>query len=821
MRTDIYVVQKNEQEGKQLEEWCKEQGLPIEGLCLSFVEGNYNRQDDWICFYYNKNEQAFRKNEELKKCINLKQVTIEEFKRLQLESLGKTEIPLKIGDWVLIKPSEFSTLGEGTKFNDKKDVPLCIEEIDTNIVRKLSGINCALSFDRFEKCEKPVEEKFITGKWYKILDNWWAKFKTVHNSGNRWQFSEHIDKNGAYSNIIQSIDVISEIKLLTDLSEIQEYLPLNHSDLIVKNICPEYVEYIDTKYKGQIVRVTEWSSANYCKIHHPIDGILKPFKDLIKPSTQEAFNKQSDSNKGFIVGEWYKSNVASSKDYYIKVKNVRDENHIEGDCIRTLDTKPYQENSYWDVKESIQDALQRGPLTDLSEIQEYLPDGHIDRQIQTNDKWLIEQAKRLYPIGTKIYQLYAGGTLNKSHEISIQNHNFMIDSDGEVLYNAQYRLYTPINDTWATKVEEQPKYEVVHCKTQEEWDFVIKTEKITKLNSKTFKQNEKECIVLKALKYQSDIHTASSHKWLSENNAKIYTFEEWCNNNGYNFESIKKSVEGHFYIKLKNQKELNEIIKYFENKGYINSNQKTVFGDKYFIVYPEYRKFQLLALDCGYPEKQWVFESSNKLVPKIGEYYFKSDFIFIHVDPINYKCNNTALDIYNKLFHFKNAAMDIWNKNPERLATQEEKEWLNKCIKAGRFVEKDEKPINFGGLNLENWLRETKKLNLSLEELDKHISLSATCHFDNVYSWLNGIGSLEKAEILWNEWNNSPLKFTSDVILPEQDSIEYKHVIGIDLYKLPETQLLIKHKNSQINTEVKNESSVKTNLKQKSKKVLF
>ena len=115
---------------------------------------------------------------------------------------------------------------------------------------EIEWLNECIRQGKFVELSKP---EFITGKWYKILDNWWAKFKTVHNSGNRWQFSEHIDKNGAYSNIIQSIDVISEIKLLTDLSEIQEYLPLNHSDLIVKNICPEYVEYIDTKYKGQIV----------------------------------------------------------------------------------------------------------------------------------------------------------------------------------------------------------------------------------------------------------------------------------------------------------------------------------------------------------------------------------------------------------------------------------------------------------------------------------------------------------------------------------------------------------------------------------------
>jgi len=488
------------------------------------------------------------------------------------------------------------------------------------------------------------------------------------------------------------------------------------------------------------------------------------------------------SKPEFIIGKWYKSNVASSKDYYIKVKNVRDENHIEGDCIRTLDTKPYQENSYWDVKESIQDALQRGPLTDLSEIQEYLPDGHIDRQIQTNDKWLIEQAKRLYPIGTKIYQLYAGGTLNKSHEISIQNHNFMIDSDGEVLYNAQYRLYTPINDTWATKVEEQPKYEVVHCKTQEEWDFVCET-LCYKHANKHWKKSDYCCINL-----NEDLSsTLDSYQRL---NAKIYSFKEWCNNNGYSFEPVKKEDKGNFYIKLKNQKELNEIIKYFENVGYTNSNQKTVFGDKYFIVYPEYRKFQLLALDCGYPEKQWVFESSNKLVPKIGEYYFKSDFIFIHVDPINYKCNNTALDIYNKSFHFENAAMDIWNKNPERLATQEEKEWLNKCIKAGRFVEKHEKPINFGELNLEDWLRETKKLNLSKKELAKHLNSPKSCKCFEVYDKLKGGNEHEKAEILWNEWNG----ITGECTLTSQYTFNlteiYKRISELQCIK-PST---IKHK---------------------------
>ncbi len=115
-------------------------------------------------------------------------------------------------------------------------------------------------------------ETFIVGKWYKILDNWWAKFKAVHNSGQRWQFSEKIDKNGAYSNIIQSIDVISEIKLLTDLSEIQEYLPEGHIDKKSEDKIPEYVKLIngwsaDEEYMGEVFEMSTLDNLSKFKCH--------------------------------------------------------------------------------------------------------------------------------------------------------------------------------------------------------------------------------------------------------------------------------------------------------------------------------------------------------------------------------------------------------------------------------------------------------------------------------------------------------------------------------------------------------------------------
>lgn len=74
----------------------------------------------------------------------------------------------------------------------------------------------------------------------------------------------------------------------------------------------------------------------------------------------------------------------------------------------------------------------------------------------------------------------------------------------------------------------------------------------------------------------------------------------------------------------------------------------------------------------------------------IDEIYYKNNFIFKHVEIQPYKCNNTALDIKSKRLYKNNAAMDGYNKSPERLATDEEKAWLGHCIKEDKFVEYEE-----------------------------------------------------------------------------------------------------------------------------------
>jgi hypothetical protein len=60
-------------------------------------------------------------------------------------------------------------------------------------------------------------------------------------------------------------------------------------------VIPEYVEYIDTKYKGIIVKVEDWCCGSYCKVLF-YEGIREqPFKHLVKFSTKSAYDLQNNS----------------------------------------------------------------------------------------------------------------------------------------------------------------------------------------------------------------------------------------------------------------------------------------------------------------------------------------------------------------------------------------------------------------------------------------------------------------------------------------------------------------------------------------------
>ena len=87
----------------------------------------------------------------------------------------------------------------------------------------------------------------------------------------------------------------------------------------LEEVIPEYVEYIDTKYKGQIVKVEEWTNHNFCCIRFENGQREQPFKDLVKLSTKEAYEAQNKPKQltvsDLIEGEIYKTNYKEQGDY--------------------------------------------------------------------------------------------------------------------------------------------------------------------------------------------------------------------------------------------------------------------------------------------------------------------------------------------------------------------------------------------------------------------------------------------------------------------------------------------------------------------------
>lgn len=63
------------------------------------------------------------------------------------------------------------------------------------------------------------------------------------------------------------------------------------------------------------------------------------------------------------------------------------------------------------------------------------------------------------------------------------------------------------------------------------------------------------------------------------------------------------------------------------------------------------------------------------------------------------------------------------------------------------------KQINYSCLNLEEWLNEVKKLNLSEKKLAEYIGESRYCDYKSVYCKLEGSNSDSKAKILFEKWN--------------------------------------------------------------------
>jgi hypothetical protein len=74
---------------------------------------------------------------------------------------------------------------------------------------------------------------------------------------------------------------------------------------------------------------------------------------------------------------------------------------------------------------------------------------------------------------------------------------------------------------------------------------------------------------------------------------------------------------------------------------------------------------------------------------------------------------------------------------------------------------------------LKEWLEYTKSLNLTLEELDRHIAFNTTCSFRN-YQKLKGKNSEDKAKILFELWQVENINVDTSYLIPMLNKYQIK-----------------------------------------------
>ena len=216
-----------------------------------------------------------------------------------LKYIGNSKNDPKYGDYFLIKSMDNKGL-----FRLRDKVEGCFWT--PHAVLSNTDKSFELMPIGFEPFEEKVEEnpKFIVGKWY-----FWTKHSNIPKglkyikakslNDDDIVYNERINVDNTFENSKHdNCTFDSELKLLTDLSEIQQYLPEGHPDKIKKEeSIPEYVEciicnYYDDLIVGRIYKTKESIlDKGYCAFNSTY------FEQTFKPSTKELFLKQQESNK--------------------------------------------------------------------------------------------------------------------------------------------------------------------------------------------------------------------------------------------------------------------------------------------------------------------------------------------------------------------------------------------------------------------------------------------------------------------------------------------------------------------------------------------
>jgi len=284
------------------------------------------------------------------------------------------------GDWAEIISTPEETMIEGQWYIavNKKDHSKWLFKYSVNGFGKAEGNNT-----EFSKCID-LESKS------KSLNNWIGSNKnyTISKVTNLEEVYLHFPEERPKE---KKKYTISELKypIAIHITSKEQYDKVRKViKLIVQKFCNKNYSY--QKSKDGCIRLldgTYWSISDKETIQKEGYTVIS-FNDFKKEYLKEFmdnFDKPvKEDEPKFEAGKWYKSNHHSNSKnhwYYLKVTDFRN-GILNGEKIsKNSDTGEYmyKKKSYWNAKETLAQVIKLGPLTDLSEIQQYLPDGHEDK----------------------------------------------------------------------------------------------------------------------------------------------------------------------------------------------------------------------------------------------------------------------------------------------------------------------------------------------------------------------------------------------------------------------------------------------------------
>lgn len=418
------------------------------------------------------------------------------------------------------------------------------------------------------------------------------------------------------------------IKVTDENKDILTQWVTSHSDFEKGIYLPIKEWVINEMYDGSYQNWNLSLPANYTEI------TLDQFKQLVL--------KQSDKPQ-FEVGKWYKSNIGTNYWYYIKVESVEYKNDnifkVRGVCIRENPSK--FEFSYWDSKDSISQALELGPLTDLSEIQSTLPDGHPDKiKPMINMQEIQEEAKRRFPIGCKFKSISGDTFVLELDQVvySIHDTNIYAHDGAGLLYGDSKwaeLLELPESESWVPKVGD--------------WIYLIKSYRnlpigtVAKINDSdvcSLSNPEESCFCISnyvgfaCRPFKSHCRKAEPHEIPAN---KLSEVAKLSMNKFQAIEYFKQFniVEGTRYIATRNVRGKNPYISKADKRW--NFVESHITGEKRAITN---------WLDCG---DSCLWQENNPylaiIIPDYVQYNSKMYYVNNVIDFNTYelKCNNGEL----------------------------------------------------------------------------------------------------------------------------------------------------------------------------------